>query len=242
MLTRGSVIRPMVNHLWVWTTIPGSALLHFKYNPNRGLYHFRWFWDYSGGQMTNLGAHHLDIVDWYLGLDQLRSVTSIGGRFALRDNGETPDTQDVIFDCGKFTVAFVMREAARGEPSGFGLRFHGTKGTLAIDRRGFKVWADPDIPPANMIPGIKEGHPVDGPRMALDAIPKSRTESLEDKTGDSASQYREHAANFLDCIRTRKTPISDLVSAQRTVRLSSSESFAPSRAIPALGQHKANNS
>jgi predicted dehydrogenase len=187
-----------------------------KYNPNRGLYHFRWFWDYSGGQMTNLGAHHLDIVDWYLGLDQLCSVTSIGGRFALRDNGETPDTQDVIFDCGKFTAAFVMREAARGEPSGFGLRFHGTKGTLAIDRRGFKVWADPDVPPANMIPGIKEGHPVDGPRMALDAIPKSRTESFEDKTGDSASQYREHAANFLDCIRTRKTPISDLVSAQRT--------------------------
>ena len=26
-----------------------------QYNPNRGLYHFRWFWDYSGGQMTNLG-------------------------------------------------------------------------------------------------------------------------------------------------------------------------------------------
>jgi hypothetical protein len=22
----------------------------------RGLYHFRWYWDYSGGQMTNLGA------------------------------------------------------------------------------------------------------------------------------------------------------------------------------------------
>jgi predicted dehydrogenase len=188
-----------------------------KYNPNRGLYHFRWFWDYSGGQMTNLGAHHLDIVDWYLGLDQLRNVTSIGGRFALCDNGETPDTQDAIFDCGKFTAAFVMREAARGEPSGFGLRFHGTKGTLAIDRRGFKVWADPDIPPANIIPGIKEGHPADGPRaVAVTADPKSRTESLEDKTGDSATQYREHATNFLDCIRMRKIPISDLVSAQRT--------------------------
>jgi len=188
-----------------------------KYNPNRGLYHFRWFWDYSGGQMTNLGAHHLDIVDWYLGLDQLRNVTSIGGRFALRDNGETPDTQDAIFDCGKFTAAFVMREAARGEPTGFGLRFHGTKGTLAIDRRGFKVWADPDIPPANMIPGSKEGHPADGPRVvALTAEPKPRTESIEDKTGDSAAQYLEHAKNFLDCIRTRKSPVSDLASAQRT--------------------------
>lgn len=68
-----------------------------------------------------------------------------------------------------------------------------------------------------MIPGIKEGHPADGPRaVAVTADPKSRTESHEDKTGDSATQYREHAANFLDCIRTRKTPISDLASAQRT--------------------------
>ena len=79
------------------------------------------------------------------------------------------------------------------------------------------MWADPDIPPANIIPGIKEGHPADGPRaVAVTADPKSRTESLEDKTGDSATQYREHATNFLDCIRMRKIPISDLVSAQRT--------------------------
>ena len=39
------------------------------YNPNRSLYHFRWFWDYSGGQMTNLGQHSLDIVHWFLGAD-----------------------------------------------------------------------------------------------------------------------------------------------------------------------------
>jgi len=34
------------------------------YNPKRSLYHFRWFWDYSGGQMTNLGAHEIDVVQW----------------------------------------------------------------------------------------------------------------------------------------------------------------------------------
>src|SRR5689334_13167847 len=38
------------------------------YNPKRGIYHFRWFWDYSGGQMTNLAAHEIDIVQWALGL------------------------------------------------------------------------------------------------------------------------------------------------------------------------------
>ena len=32
------------------------------YNPNRALYSFRWFWDYSGGQMTNLGSHDIDWV------------------------------------------------------------------------------------------------------------------------------------------------------------------------------------
>src|SRR5215469_14852023 len=55
------------------------------YNPNRSLYHFRWFWDYSGGQMTNLGQHSLDIVHWFLGATAPTAVTSAGGRFALQD-------------------------------------------------------------------------------------------------------------------------------------------------------------
>ena len=36
-------------------------------SPTRGLYHFRWFWDYSGGQTTNLLAHEVDIVQWVTG-------------------------------------------------------------------------------------------------------------------------------------------------------------------------------
>lgn len=187
------------------------------YNRNRSLYHFRWFWDTSGGQMTNLGAHHLDIVDWILGLDGLKQVSSIGGRYALQDNGETPDTQDAIFDCGRYSAGFVMREAARGERPRYGLVFHGTRGSIGIDRSGFQVTADPDIPPMNQIPGIKEGHPGGGPvAQALAGEPRNRTDTLEETTGDSAAQYLAHARNFLDCIKSRKSPISDLASAQRT--------------------------
>src|SRR2546422_5900373 len=51
-----------------------------NYNPNRAIYHFRWFWDYSGGQMTNLGQHSLDVVHWCIDMDGPRSVTSGGGR------------------------------------------------------------------------------------------------------------------------------------------------------------------
>ncbi len=39
------------------------------YNSKRVHYNFRFFWDYSGGQMTNFGAHHLDIAQWGLGMD-----------------------------------------------------------------------------------------------------------------------------------------------------------------------------
>src|SRR6185436_15735273 len=66
------------------------------YNPNRAIYHFRWFWDYSGGQMTNLGHHSLDIVHWVTGVKGPRSVVSCGGRRFLKDNCEVPDVQDVI--------------------------------------------------------------------------------------------------------------------------------------------------
>src|SRR6476659_3918952 len=74
------------------------------YQEHRGLYHFRWFWDYSGGQMTNLGAHELDVVQWAMQVKGPVAVSSSGGRFALQDNGETPDTQDALFQYPGFTA------------------------------------------------------------------------------------------------------------------------------------------
>jgi len=84
------------------------------YNPKRSLYHFRWFWDYSGGQMTNLGAHDIDVVQWAMQVKGPAAVSSSGGRFALEDNGETPDTQDALFEYPGFTTVFSMREASAG--------------------------------------------------------------------------------------------------------------------------------
>lgn len=188
-----------------------------KYNPNRALYHFRWFWDTAGGQMTNLGAHHLDIVDWYLGLNGLKNATSVGGRYVIRDNTETPDTQDALFGCGKFSVAFTMREAARGERPIFGLTFYGSRGSLGIDRSGFQITADVNVPPENQIPGVKSGHPVGGPKPSNQpSTSQPLTEEREDKSGNSDTQYLAHARDFLACIRSRQTPISDLASAHRT--------------------------
>src|SRR5258708_15766023 len=81
------------------------------YNPQRGIYHFRWFWDYSGGQMTNLGAHEIDIMHWVMHSNGPAAVSSSGGRFALQDLGETPDTRDAIFEYPGFTTASSLPQA-----------------------------------------------------------------------------------------------------------------------------------
>src|SRR5712692_3469459 len=40
-----------------------------SYNMNRTFYRFRWFYDYSGGQVTNFGVHYIDLIHWALGRD-----------------------------------------------------------------------------------------------------------------------------------------------------------------------------
>jgi predicted dehydrogenase len=186
------------------------------YNPNRSLYHFRWFWDYSGGQMTNLGQHSLDIVQWVMGVEAPRSVFSTGGRFAMEDNGETPDTQDALFTYDGWTASWSHREASRGLTPASHLEFCGTRGSLAITRKGFVVTADPKVAPENAVPQFGGAHPVGGPTRTGPVAKGERwTEPAEDRSGDEYDQFRRHARNFLDCVRSREQPASDIESGHR---------------------------
>jgi predicted dehydrogenase len=166
--------------------------------------------------MTNLGQHSLDIVHWFLGAAAPSAVTSAGGRFALQDNGETPDTQDALFEYPGWTVTWSERECSRGAPPAQGLEFCGTRGSLLISRKGFVVTPDPKIAPADAIPRFGGSYPADGPRGKgeRDSAVK-RTDAVEDRTGDEFDQFRRHARGFLECVRSRREPISDLEGAHR---------------------------
>jgi len=177
------------------------------YNPKRSLYHFRWFWDYSGGQMTNLGAHEIDVVQWAMQVKGPSAVYSTGGRFALEDNGETPDTQDALFEYPEFTSVFSYREAALGHRGEGILEFFGTKGSMSIERGGFEVHPDMKIDPANAIP-VFTGHPAGGPKRSS-APPEPWIQPYK-MAGSSQEQFDLHARNFLDCVKSRERPIADV--------------------------------
>ena len=186
------------------------------YNPNRSIYHFRWFWDYSGGQATNLGQHSLDLVHWMLGVKAPKSVYSAGGRWFLKDNCEVPDTQDIIMEYPGFTVTCQYREATagRGGLGMGGLTFYGTRGCLPISRSGFELSPDPKINPNNMVAGILgvKGHPVGGPQLQPEEKGQFWTTPEKDESGDAIKDYARHARNFLDCVKSRQQPLSDLES------------------------------
>jgi predicted dehydrogenase len=165
--------------------------------------------------MTNLAAHSIDILHWFLNVQGPTAVTSFGGRFCLQDNGETPDTQDTLIEYPGFTAIWSHREACAGQLKA-GLEFCGPKGSLFVSRMGFTLAGDRKTNPENAVPQFAGEHPVGGPKRRDSAAPaETWTKSVEDKSGNSPQQFAMHVRNFLDCVKSRNEPISDLESAHR---------------------------
>ncbi len=199
-----------------WDMFLGPAPMK-PYNRNRGIYLFRWFWDTSGGQLTNWGQHGLDFVDWCLDTPGPKAVYSAGGRRYLSDNCEVPDLQDAILEYPGWTMVMSIRECSKGRGTN-PLGFYGTCGSLHIDRGGFQVTPDPQIPAENMMPRFEGGQPVGGlVTIPTAGPPKLRTERIVDRSGDSRRQFKLHVRNFLDCVKSRRQPLSDLESGHRVV-------------------------
>ena len=184
------------------------------YNPNRAIYHFRWFWDYSGGQMTNLGHHSLDVAHWFTGVGGAQAIASAGGRFFLKDNCEVPDVQDTVIEYPGFHATVQVRECtmAGTAPNTGGLVFHGTKGTMLLGRDGFEVIPDKKDDPVNIVARIMGGHPVGGPQPVRSEGGQFWASPAKDVSGERRSQLTEHAQNFIASVKSRKQPISDLES------------------------------
>jgi predicted dehydrogenase len=93
------------------------------YNPKRVHYNFRFFWDYSGGQLTNFGAHHLDIAQWGLGTDE-------SGPIAVEARPATTRTAGSRSPSGARSPTRIptTSRSSAGRPSGAASRSRGTRG------------------------------------------------------------------------------------------------------------------
>ncbi len=109
------------------------------YNEKRVHYNFRFFWDYSGGQMTNWGAHHIDIAQWGLGMDESGPV-SIEGTGTFHPEGWYEVTQSCLVT---HTYANgVKLKVGQGQKGfGGGTKFIGSEGWIFVTRG--KIQSDP---------------------------------------------------------------------------------------------------
>jgi predicted dehydrogenase len=147
------------------------------FDPLRFHHSWRWFWDYGSGELGNLGVHLLDVARWGLGVDLPQRVTAQGLRLRDDSPGETPDTLTVQYEYPQATLTWEHRlwTGYGVEGRSAGVAFHGTDGTLVVDRGGWKVYGRKDGPSAPSSPLLEP-----------------------------------HLADFIDCVRTRRTPVADL--------------------------------
>ena len=158
------------------------------FNPNRfGVYpdaysYFRWFWDYAGGHITDSGVHMIDILQMAFGDAMPKAITALGGNLWFKDNRETPDTMQVTYEYPGFTGSWEHRcnNADAGLARPMGASFYGTRGTLYVDRSLYRVT----------------------PEKGSD-LPASEMKRVTDP-------HPLHWANFLQCIKTRRQPNSDI--------------------------------
>jgi len=165
------------------------------YQYNIAPYYFRWWEDYSS-QVGNWGVHYLDVIRWMIGEKAPIAVTATGGKYVLKDDRTIPDTMDVTFEFACGTMAkFGVYEANGGAMFDHGeIQFLGTKGNLSADQNGYRIT------------GSRPGQFQTWKKQMDDKVKQvGGGESFGD-LGIKEDSTAKLIRNFLDCVKSRKTP------------------------------------
>jgi predicted dehydrogenase len=167
---------------------PFNPLMH-----PRGWRRFR---EYGNGIMGDMGIHMLDTMRWILDVGWPKTISSAGGTFVYPGKSNIPDTQTATFDYGDFVAVWEHRTFGRGEDPkwGWGLAFYGEKGVL---RLSLGEW--------EFMPHWNGGKPAGG---KADYTDNRSWKIKEEEVVVTAN--REHQKNFLECVKTRGTPIASI--------------------------------
>jgi predicted dehydrogenase len=164
------------------------------FRPER-FYQWRHYWDFGGGCLTDLMTHWIDVVHWYMDVDAPLSAAAIGHNYNIK-LWEAPDTVTATLEFPKnFMASYVGTYVSKVDDGG--LEFRGDLGTLKIDRTRLAFYRDD----AANVPGTLAPEP----------------ETIVRSSGDGTLT---HMQNWLDCIRSRKTPNAHIRVAHQAARTS----------------------
>ncbi len=189
--------RPVPPHL-NWDLWQGQTP-DTPYVPERCHYTFRWWLEYSGGQMTDWGAHHLDIAHWGMGQEHSGPVEIAGtARWPNEANGYNVPIDFEARLTYADGVTLEVKDNGRN-----GVLFEGTAGRVFVNR------------------GVVAGQPVDD--LASKPLPREEFRLYAHDNLDRPPRTGKleaivnHMGNFYDCVLSRHTPVSDVLSQHRSV-------------------------
>ena len=170
---------------------------HVPYNPGR--MNNSWWFDYSGGMLTNWAVHHIDIILWAMQVQWPTEVACPGGKFVVDDMADTPDTIEASWQFPNFLMQYSYRgfnnfHTVQSRPQNHGICFHGNRATMVLDRSGYEIWEDRN-------PG-KSVEKVANPRYWRDGKPGNEVDGPWQRL-------------FLDCVKENKRPPIDLEESHR---------------------------
>lgn len=159
------------------------------YTEKRCHWNFRWILDYSGGQVTDWGAHHIDIAHWGMNADDTGPL-EVAGRGEFPSDGLWDAAVHFHFEC-RYADGVVL-EVASDDKYPEGVRFIGDRGEVFVSR------ADLKTQPAGLV--------------------RERLGPGEIDLGGRRSENRQgHRRGFLDCLRTNAPPIVPIEAAHRSI-------------------------
>jgi predicted dehydrogenase len=184
---KGQWVRPIPSDCTA-QNVNWSAFLNGRpdrpFDPYR-LINWRLFWEFSGGNTTENMVHQIAWIMTALDLPLPSAAYMSGGIFSEKDGREVPDTIAVTLD---FPRDIVVTWQSTFSNSHYGLGEHilGSDGTIEHG------WAESDM---------EKGESEERVRYFPERVNRPHGAPLTGKTAD-----REHMGNWIDCVRSRKTP------------------------------------
>jgi len=165
------------------------------YQYNIAPYYFRWWSDYSS-QMGNWGVHYMDTIRWLIGEKAPIAITAHGGKYAVKDDRDIPDTMEVLFELPSGTIIqFCIHEASSGGGiRGGELELNGTKADLVADQDGYTISPS------------RAGQFQDWESLTLEEKYSIESDETYGDLGISEPSTGNLIRNFLDCVKSGDTP------------------------------------